>query len=147
MSSLRTAAAYPMTTFATPGLGPTRILRQIGKDSEFPGCYVLWERDCPFYVGISRKVVARLMQHVRGTTHFDASLAYRMACNGEKHGMRREQAMTDQAFREKFEAAKAQIMGMSVRFVRIDNALERYLFEVYASMDLKTHRYNTFETH
>jgi hypothetical protein len=144
---LQRAACYPMGIFATIGRGPTAILQQIGRRQDFPGCYVLWDGNEPFYTGISRKVAGRLMQHVRGRTHFDASLAYRIARNGQRQGLRRAQAMTDSAFNARFQAAKKQIAGMSVRFIQIDNPLERYLFEVYASMELGTHRFNTFETH
>jgi len=34
-----------------------------------------------------------------------------------------------------------------VAAVRITNALERYLFEVYCAMKLNTWRWNTFATH
>lgn len=147
IDQLKRATCYPMNSFATPGRGPAALLQQVGKSRDFPGCYVLWEGKEPFYTGISRKVLCRLMQHVRGRTHFDASLAYRMACNGKKHGLRRGEAMAAPAFNAQFEAAKKRITGMSVQFIEIDNPLERYLFEVYAAMELRTHQFNTFETH
>jgi hypothetical protein len=33
----------------------------------------------PFYVGISNKVIERIRQHLRGRSHFEATLAYRIA--------------------------------------------------------------------
>jgi hypothetical protein len=100
-----------------------------------------------FYVGISRTVVQRLRQHVRGKTHNDASLAYQMATEKTGHKMKRADAMQDAAFRAAFDEAKALLRGCSVAFVEIDNPLELYLFEAYCAMKLDTCEWNTFRTH
>ena len=147
MARLRDAIPREMTMFVTSGQGPTAILRKMDKNRDFAGCYVPWDGAEPFYTGISRAVVTRLMQHVRGRTHFSASLAYRIACAENKHNLRRHKAMADVAFNLAFETAKQRIVRMTVSFVEIENATERYLFEVYASMLLNTQQFNTFETH
>ena len=36
---------------------------------------------------------------------------------------------------------------MSVRVVEVDNPIIQTLFEVYASMELETEEYNSFENH
>src|SRR5881296_554202 len=73
------AAPWKTSTFAERGSGPETIARQLGRDGDFKGCYVLADGGRPIYVGISRTVLARVRQHLTGTTHFNASLPYLMA--------------------------------------------------------------------
>ena len=141
------AAPEPMSSFCKPGSGVTSILSRLRRSGDFSGCYVLLQEGKPFYVGISRTVVQRLRQHVRGSTHFDASLAYRMATNKTGHKMKRADAMQDPAFRTAFDQAKKRLRGWSVAFIGIDNPLELYLFEAYCAMELDTCEWNTFRTH
>ena len=65
--------------FAQAGDGPATIASNLGLASDFSGCYVLLEGERPIYVGISRKVLSRLRQHLRGKSLFDASFAYSIA--------------------------------------------------------------------
>jgi hypothetical protein len=147
MARLRAALAAPtpMSSFCKQGFGVKSILSELRRSSDFSGCYVLLRGEKPFYVGISRTVVQRLRQHVTGNTHFDASLAYRMATDATGHEMNRSDAMQDPAFRTAFDQAKALLQDCSVAF--IDNPLELYLFEAYCAMELDTCEWNTFRTH
>src|SRR5688572_2509698 len=81
MTRLRLVMKDPrqMRAFARPGVGVRSLLREFKLQRDFSGCYVLIENGTPIYVGISRSVLARLRQHVLGKTHFDASLAFRIA--------------------------------------------------------------------
>jgi predicted GIY-YIG superfamily endonuclease len=128
MKSVRSALtqARPLTEFCAPGVGARTLLKRLARTKDFSGCYVLVREGKPFYVGISRSVVARLLQHGKGKTHFDASLAYRMACEKVDHNMTREEAMKDTAFREAFNDAQRLLRGSSVAFVEITNPLELY---------------------
>ncbi len=137
----------PLAEFCVAGVGVKTIVRRLGKQDDFSGCYVLLRDGKPFYVGISRGVAARLRQHGRGTTHFDASLAYRMACEKVPHHTTRAAAMEDPVFRDAFDEAKQLLIGSSVAFIEIPNALELYLFEAFCAMELDTHEWNTFRTH
>ena len=119
----------------------------LGRTEDFSGCYVLLRDGHPFYVGISRTLVQRLRQHLTGTSHFDASLAYRMATSETGHTMKRAEAMTDQTFRRAFDEAKSLLRSCGVAFVEISNPLELYLFEAYCAMELDTCQWNTFRTH
>ena len=101
----------------------------------------------PVYVGISRMVLKRLRQHVRGTTHFTASLAYRIAARGLDSKMTRGKAMEDPGFRKAFEAAKLELIKLNVAYVKVDNPLVLYVFEPYCAMKLDTAEWNTFKTH
>ena len=101
----------------------------------------------PKYVGISQNVIQRLRQHVRGTTDSDASLAYRIAADGNQQKMTRKAAMSNNAFRSKFEWARRKVARWNVTFVPSANPLELHLFETYCAMELDTSKWNTFKTH
>ena len=138
---------HPMTLFGTQGLGPKGIFHHLGFVGDFTGCYVLIEKEFPIYVGISRSVVQRLIQHVKGRTHYDATLAYRIASENKTHGLQRDVAMKDPEFRNEFNRAKDYLKSLYVAFIEIENDLDLYLFEVFCAMDLKTVKWNTFRTH
>jgi len=136
-----------MSSFYKQGFGVKSILSELRQSNDFSGCYVLLQEGKPVYVGISRTVVQRLRQHVTGKTHFDASLAYRMATNKTGHKMKRSDAMQHPSFRLAFDEARALLRDCSVAFIGIDNPLELYLFEAYCAMELDTCEWNTFRTH
>ncbi len=141
------AKPYKMTLFGTKGIGPRSILDHLGLNHDFTGCYLLIESIKPIYVGISRSVVQRLIQHVKGRTHSDASLAYRIASENRLHELQREAAMKDPVFRDEFNKAKDYLKSLNVAFIEIQNDVELYLFEVYCALELKTSKWNTFRTH
>lgn len=136
--------------FAASGLGVRSILRKLDRAEDFSGLYVFIEKSKPIYVGISRGVVARVRQHLTGRTHFDATLAFRMAgltaprIEGPRQ---RKLLMKNQIFLEHFEKAKKHLSSLAVAFVEIRNPVELYVFEVYAAMALDTATWNTFRTH
>ena len=115
-----------MSMFAADKIGPVALARRCGVPTDFSGCYVLVENERAVYVGISRKVLRRLRQHVRGRTHFDASLAYRIAQRRQSTAGRRTAVMEDPKFRLAFECAKTYLAGLAVSFIPIENPLELY---------------------
>ncbi|MDX9859227.1 MAG: hypothetical protein RBT76_15695 [candidate division Zixibacteria bacterium] len=123
------------------------ILVHLKRSTDFPGCYVFIDGETPIYVGISRGVIKRLVQHLNLDSHYSANLVYRMASEDYPHEMRRDQAMKDEQFKTVFFSAQERLRQMKVAFVEINNDLELYLFEVYASMKLDTDIWNTFRTH
>ena len=137
----------PLADFRRPRVGVRTILKELQKDDDFSGCYVFVDRDKPFYVGISRGVVARLRQHVTGKTCFDATLAYSIARDKVPHQSTGTAAMKDEQFRQAFNAARRFLADSSVAFIEIENPLELYLFEAYCAMALDTCKWNTFRTH
>ena len=149
MSEMNKALSRPMqmSEFAKNRVGKKTILKKLTKKSDFQGCYVLSDENSPLYVGISRGVIQRLIQHVKGKTHFDAGFAYRIASENYKHEMSRGDAMNHDEFKTYFLDAKKYISGMSVAFIEVPNDLELYVFEVYCSMELDTSLWNTFRTH
>ena len=137
----------PMSRFNRYGVGVATLVSELGVEKDFPGCYLMIEGDTPIYVGISKKVLNRLRQHVRGNTHFDASLAYRIASAKYIHNSTRQQAMNDIQFKKEFNKAKDRIGSFNVAFVKIENPLVLYFFEPLCAMKFKTGKWNTFETH
>lgn len=149
MQEMRTAIGDPqnMVDFAEDGVGLKTLLQRFRKPQDFPGCYVLLDKKAPIYTGISRGVVGRIIQHVKGKTHTDASLAYAMAERALPHSVSRDNAMKDPRFQAEFQRAQRYLRSLEVAFIEIPDDLELYLFEVYCSMELNTHKWNTFRTH
>lgn len=149
MASLEQAIKnpIPMRDFAIDGIGVSALCSRFALESDFPGCYLLLEAGNPIYVGISKGVLQRLRQHVRGTTHFDASLAYRIAALRMPHEYTRSKAMELEEFKVHFDAAKAYLRSLHVAYVKIINPLALYIFEPYCAMRFDTSVWNTFETH
>jgi hypothetical protein len=146
----------PMAEFAVKGVGPATLRNTLGFDHDPPGCYVLIDHGRPvpqpMYVGISKHVITRLMEHVRGTDHMSATLAYRIAANHDPRDERTAtQRMQDANFRSRFREARDSLLSLNVAFVEIENPLELYLFEAYCALELntgfETGGWNTFVTH
>lgn len=146
---LETAIKSPTPADAFVGFKSVtkEILSRLSRSTDFPGCYVFIDGEKPIYVGISRGVIKRLVQHLNFDSHYSASLVYRMASEDYPHEMKRDQAMKDEQFKTVFFSAQERLRQMKVAFVEINNDLELYLFEVYASMKLDTDTWNTFRTH
>lgn len=141
--------SHPLTAETLIGFkSATReALLRVSKSKDFSGCYVFLENNKPIYVGISRKVISRLVQHLNYDSHYSASLVYRMAKGACPHNMKRDQAMNDKIFQIAFAEEQKRLQKMSFVTIEIDNDLELYLFEVYASMQLDTGTWNSFRTH
>ena len=139
---------WEASKFSEPRLGPASLAKGLELASDFSGCYVLLEGETAVYVGISRKVLQRLRQHMLGKDHFAASLAYAMAKKGHALTLgTRKKAMEDVDFADAFKASQEYLRGLSVAVVAIENPLELYVFEAYAALELKTADWNTFRTH
>ena len=136
-----------MEDFAVKGEGIVSILKKMKRTQDFKGCYVLLENFRPIYFGISKSVVKGLRQHVCGTTHFSASLAYKIAKDRSPHSLKRSAAMKCAVFKRHFQDARTYLRGLNVAFVEIDCAVERYLFEVYCAIKFGTDKWNSFEEH
>lgn len=117
-------------------------------DSDFKGIYVFLHNKIPFYVGISRGVIDRILQHVKGRSHNSASMAYKIALiryeilNGKAYSGER----ADLDFDENVEPIKNFLMAQEIAFLPIECDVELYLFEVFCATKFQT-ILNTFETH
>jgi len=140
-----------MSEFAQQGVGVTTLLKRFGLKSDPRACYVLIDKGRPVYVGISKSVIKRLIEHVRGWDHLTATLAYRMAVTKYSHGKTASEAMKDEMFKKQFAEQRDYIKGLDVAFIEVENPLVLYLFEAYCAMELDTGidvgGWNTFKTH
>lgn len=111
---------------------------------DFAALYVTLSGCRPFYVGITRAVLRRLRSHVRNSTHNTGSLFYQLVKDFDGHaGFRQDLDMTsDQA-----KVIQNWLGEQSVAILPLASPVERYALELYAAMELKTGRWNTFETH
>lgn len=153
MKQLRIRMKRPtsMSEFSQKGVGAATLLKRFNLKSDPRACYVLIEKGRPIYVGISKSVINRLMEHVRGRDHLSATLAYRMAVTKHPHNKTASEAMKDEKFPKRFTEQRSYIRGLDVAFIEIDNPLVLYLFEAYCAMELNTGieagGWNTFKTH
>jgi hypothetical protein len=127
---------------------------------EEPGVYLFTEPgrvggggEKAIYVGQTRKLRSRLKNHTRlGGKHNQATFAFLLAkADAEAAGVNtrqyREILEQDKDFIAHFDGAKSRVAEMQVRFILLEDPIERSLFEIYAAMALDTLVYNSFETH
>jgi len=163
--------AVPVAKFVKPGVGPATLFNDLGIDErpdfglskqpdsgskkpyKFAGCYVFIDSSTPVYVGISRNVLKRIGDHVKGKTHLSASFAYRMAAKQQVPTGTASAAMANQdaPFYRLFEEMKRLVAKMHVAFIPVDIesdcGISLYMFEPYAAAKLNTLKWNKFTTH
>jgi len=117
--------------------------------NDFKGVYVFLEGTKPIYTGISRKVISRIHQHVKGKNHFSASLAFNIG----KHKALIEGSdlsnakRGDISYKEHICPAQKFLLTQNVAFHPMEDDISLYLFEVYCAMRLNTLFMNDFGTH
>lgn len=110
------------------------------------GVYLFSEDDRPIYVGQSRKLSRRLRFHTSLTSRENqASFAFNIAKReAGKVGLNikplRKALEADPDFAEHFSQAKERVRAMEVQFIGLEDPINRTIFEVYASLALKTNR-------
>lgn len=118
------------------------------------GIYLLSEGRRHLYVGRSNRVRKRLRNHCRpSATYKMAAFAFRLAREATgrlkatyKPEGSRADLMKDPAFVHAFDAAKARIREMDVRFLAEADPVRQAILEVYVAVVLRT-PYNDFDTH
>lgn len=131
----------------TPNTLPAKMFRK--------GVYVLSEGDNHLYVGRSNDIKKRIGRHSRpGATHRMAAFAFRLAREAtgnlkatyKKGEGSRAALMEDENFVAAFDAAKARIRKMSLRFVEENDPVRQALLEIYFAVVLNT-PHNDFDNH
>jgi len=129
---------------------------------EFQGAYIFYDPKLKkiVYVGISRKLIQRLRQHVNHKDPNTASLAYLMAKNevAKKKGWNKPEDWhvkkgywkntkanfkNSKKFREQYQN---KIKEYKITFLEFSDNFEMALFEVYAAMKCEAY-WNSFRTH
>ena len=125
--------------------------------SKTEGIYCFYEGGKPLYVGRTRDLRFRVLEHRRPSgDHFTASFAFNIAKEEfekrnpteDVNGLSRKELSENPIFDILFTEAKERVRKMSVRFVKVEDPIEQTIFEVYAHMELGTSpRFNNFGTH
>ncbi len=116
------------------------------------GVYVFFENDQPIYVGRTNRMKERILEHGRrGSNHNTAPFAFNLAKKiavetGIDINKHRDNLEKDSTFIILFSEAKLRVSRMSVRVIEINEPLLQTIFEVYASIDLRT-EFNEFDNH
>lgn len=119
------------------------------------GVYLLSDGEQHLYVGRSNDIKKRIGRHSRpGATHRMAAFAFRLAREAtgnlkatyKKGEGSRSALMEDEEFVTAFDAAKARIRKMNLRFVEENDPVRQALLEIYVAVVLGT-PYNDFDNH
>lgn len=161
------AKSFELQKYFVEGQGQVRVTRHLVADNiiqeswlreyqtkkgktkkDFKGLYVFLHKKTPIYVGISKGVIGRILQHLKGHSHHTSTLAYGIGLvryeilRGEKYSGIRKQFK----FKDDVGPAKEFLRKQRVAFIPIANDAELYLFEIYCAMQLGCWL-NKFETH
>jgi hypothetical protein len=126
-------------------------LATLPKDVPASGVYLFSEGPRHLYVGRSKRLRDRLHYHCGSAE--DAPFAFKLAreetgktkATYSSKGSRKE-LLQDPVFRAAFDAAKARIRGMDIRFVPESDTNRQALLEIYATISVEA-PYNDFDTH
>jgi len=116
-----------------------------------PAIYVFYNLGQAVHVGRTRNLRQRLRGHVT-SSHYSASFAFKRARaeTGKKasykKGEGRETLLADPIFGAAFARALAEVKGMTVRYLSVENPIDQYLLELYAALELET-SLSEFDTH
>ena len=121
------------------------------------GIYVFFERGAPMYIGrvgsTSKQTMRnRIRQHtIPSAEHNQAVFAFRLLQEklgvATGHGAELSRAELAKKYKSEFKEMKERVRNMEVRAVEIKDSVTQAVFEIYASLALKTTRYNNFDTH
>ena len=116
-----------------------------------PAIYVFYLDGDPVHVGRTRNLRQRIRGHV-SKSHYSASFAFKRARSETgfkatyKAGEGRGTLLENPLFAEAFAKALAEIQGMSIQYLVVEDPIEQYLLELYAALELET-SLSEFDTH
>jgi predicted GIY-YIG superfamily endonuclease len=146
LNQLYNDTRYPIEELFSKGKSEKTILKELKLLSiGFKGLYVFWEKEKAVYVGISKNVIRRLVQHIKGTTYHSSTFPIKILKMDDenKYGKLGRKEFKSHILKP---VQKNKIKKMKISFIPFDDDVELYLFEVYCAIELGC-RYNTFETH
>lgn len=115
---------------------------------DFQGIYIIYDENIPFYVGRSNDVIRRIYQHVNGKTDTSATLAFKFGqklfkIENPNLKLKNRRELDFEKYCKPFQK---EMRKFKIVFDQIQNDVELYLFELYASVELKTNQ-NRFKCH
>lgn len=123
------------------------------KDAPDQGIYVFYEDGTPIYVGRSRRLKTRLREHSQQSSgHTSATFAFNLAKKRAKElgieiNKRRKDLQDDHDFSPIYKETKDRVSKMPIKAIGIEDPITQTLFEVYASLELRTTEQNEWRTH
>ena len=108
------------------------------------GIYVFYDGKKPIYVGRSERLKSRLREHSnQSSSQTSATFAFNLAkSRAKKLGIdisgNRKILEQDPHFSPIYKEEKNRVSKMKFKVIRINNPIKQNLFEVYASLELKT---------
>ena len=161
-----TENCFPISDYFGSGSGQSSVTSKLLKDNkidenwlieyrinnkikrDFKGLYIFIYNETPFYVGISKGVISRILQHVKGHSHNTSTLAYNIGLIRYKFLNNKDYVggRKNFDFKNNVEPVKKFLLKQKISFANISNDEELYLFEIFCSMKLKT-KLNLFSTH
>ena len=152
-----------MRTWAELESNLKRLLDELKKQPSFQrseladipdkGIYVFYYRNKAIYVGRSNRLKARILEHGRPSSkHNSAPFAFNIAKGRMNRGLldskrTRKELEVDAVFITEFTRAKQRVALMKVQVLEVEDPVMQTIFEVYAALQLKTLKYNRFDTH
>lgn len=112
--------------------------------NDFSGMYVFYHDGIPFYVGISRKVLNRLNQHLKGKSHFSATLAHKLCRKLFPNEVNTRKDFHESNIKE-ISRVQDFLLKCSLKVYPVNDPNELYLLEVYTSLELGS-TFNDFKT-
>jgi predicted GIY-YIG superfamily endonuclease len=106
-------------------------------------CYVFFEHEKPLYVGISRNLRSRVKQHL-SNNRTQANLCVRFAA--KSLDVKVSEAIKMDDFQQHFENARERLLGCSIAWVEVEDAMTLYLLEPFVAMKLDTQAFNRFDS-
>lgn len=122
-------------------------------DLPIRGIYVFFENEKPIYVGRTNRMKARIKEHgLSSSKNNKAPFAFNLAKKeavekGIDINFSRVELEDNELFNNLFQQAKKRVSNMCIRVIEVNDEIKQTLFEVYASMELKTMDYNSFDNH
>ncbi len=105
-------------------------------------CYAFFEGEKPIYVGISRNLRSRVKQHL-SNNRTQANLCVRFAATSLDLKVSEVIKMDD--FQQHFENARERLLGCTIAWVEVEDAMTLYLLEPFVAMKLDTQQFNRFD--
>lgn len=108
-----------------------KIKNHFGTNDPVSGVFVAIEKNTPVYIGRSKTLAQRVGVDLRSIQQSQATLTYRIM----KSGFLNVKTMT--------ETRSYMYKHFTIKMLQLDDEYERAIFQIYASMKLKT-KYNSF---
>ena len=136
-----------VSDIAGEGTGIAKAKQLLELSDDLKGIYVFIEKKKAIYVGISRSVLKRISQHVKGSSHNSASLAYKIAQIETAIIASRKEAMRNYKFKKAFDDAQKRILKCEFAILELEDDNLLYMLELVAAIRFDTEEYNSFRPH